>query len=215
MCLCVCIGKIFVPMTAMKDNYSRIKASLKLFQKLNCIFSDLEGDSHYFDAALALIDVEKMRHHVVNCLIALELIHIRNEKIVAVAANDDYKLVKCKVFNASINVILDDELDRNEAVVNTILSVFPFADERKISDEQSWLPQYFAVALAIRSGISEDILHAILSVDLSATHRLIKKESHDNGAKHDEGNGEIVRSRRLSISRDGSLGDLDEIVFCN
>jgi hypothetical protein len=141
-----------------------------------------------------------VRCHVINCLIALDLVQLQNETQDEVAPTNDYELVKCKVFIASIRMILDEKFNRNEAVANTILSVFPFADERKISDEQSWLPQHFSIALAVRDEISEDNLRTILSVDPSAMHRLNKKEAYDKHEQGNEGGREKVCAPRLSLS---------------
>lgn len=109
----------------MDDNDSRIKASLQLFCKLNCISSNFNGDFDDLAAALVLVDVEKMRCHLINCLIALYSVETQNEKTAIVADNDDYELVKCKIFNASLRMILDQEFDSDEADINTILSDFP------------------------------------------------------------------------------------------
>jgi hypothetical protein len=106
----------------------RLKASLQLFDKLNCCSSSLNENLNEVYAALALAEEDKMRCHIINCLIALTLIQTEKGKNeVADSADDDnYKMVKGKVFNAAISMILDEKLNSNEAVVKTILTGFPF-----------------------------------------------------------------------------------------
>jgi hypothetical protein len=158
----------------MDDNLSLLKASLQLFDKLNCCSSSLNGDFDNVFKALALVDEDKMRCHIFNCLTALTLVHVENRKK-DTAVDGNYEMVKGKVFNATISMIFDDESDSDEAVVKTIFSSFPFPDENKIADEQSWFPQHFAIALGVRNKISEDDIRIMLSVDPLPTQRLIKR----------------------------------------
>jgi hypothetical protein len=158
----------------MDNNLSRLKASLQFFDKLNCCSSNLNGDFDNVFTALALVDEDKMRRHIFNCLIALILVHTEKRK------NDradvrNYEMVKGKVFNAAISMILDDKLNSNEAVVKTILTGFPLPDENTISDKHSWFPQHFAIALGVRNKISEDDIRIMLSVDPLPTQRLNKR----------------------------------------
>jgi hypothetical protein len=153
----------------MDDNLSLLKASLQLFDKLNCCSSSLNGDFDNVFKALALVDEDKMRCHIFNCLIALNLVHTEKRKN-DTADDGNYEMVKGKVFNVAISMILDDEFDSDEAVVKTTLSSFPF------SDKQSWFPQHFAIALGVRNKISEDDLRIMLSVDPLPTQRLSKRE---------------------------------------
>jgi hypothetical protein len=116
-----------------------------------------------------------------NCLIALTLIKTEKRKNEAadLADDDNYKMVKGKVFNASISMILDDKDDKvnsNEAVVKTILTGFPFPFENKISDKQSWFSQHFTIALGVRNKISEEDIRIMLSADPSPVHQLTKRE---------------------------------------
>jgi hypothetical protein len=160
----------------MDDNLRCLKASLRLFDKLECCSSNLNGDFDNVFTALALVDEDKMRCHIFNCLIALTLVHTEKRKNDTAADDGNYKMVKGKVFTAAISMILDDEFDSNEAVVKTILSGFPFPDESKVSDKQSWFPQHFAIALGVRNKISEDDIRVMLSVDPLPTQRLSKRE---------------------------------------
>jgi ankyrin repeat protein len=83
-------------------------------------------------------------------------------------------------------MINDDKFDSDEAIVSTILSSFPFPDEGNVSDERSWFPQHFALALGVRNRISEDDIRIMLSVDPLSTHRLSKREAADVYTKCDE-----------------------------
>jgi hypothetical protein len=137
----------------------------------------MNGDFDDVDTALSLVDIDKMRFHVINCLIALHLVVTEKITKEAILCNDDYELVKGKVFNATISMIIDDKFDSDEVVVKSILSGFPIPDENKMSDERSWLPQHFAVALGVKNKICEYDVRIMLSVDLLAMHRLNKKEA--------------------------------------
>jgi hypothetical protein len=58
----------------MDDDLCRLKASLQLFDKLECCSSNLNGNFDNVYAALALVDRDKMRRHIINCLTALHLV---------------------------------------------------------------------------------------------------------------------------------------------
>jgi ankyrin repeat protein len=158
------------------DDDLRLKASLQLFDKLECCSSNMNGNFSNVDAALALVDRDKMRRHIMNCLTALYLVETQIQESDETAEDENYELVKGKVFNASISMINDDKFDSDEAIVSTILSSFSIPDEGNVSDERSWLPQHFALALGVRNRISEDDLRIMLSVDPLPTQRLSKRE---------------------------------------
>jgi ankyrin repeat protein len=161
----------------MNDNLRRLSASLQLFHKLDCCSSNVNIDFKDVWTALALVDIDKMRCHIISCLTALHLVEPQKRGIDASDCDDySYELVKGKVFNAAISMISDDIFDSDEAVVSLILSGFPFPDENRISDEHSWFPQHFAIALGVRDKISEDDIRIMLSVDPLPTQRLSKRE---------------------------------------
>lgn len=91
-------------------------------------------------AALAFVDIHKMRCHIINCLTALHFIEIECDKSESVGDDDSYEVVKRRVFNTAMSMIGGDEYYSKEAVFKTILSGFPLSDEAKIIDEISWLP---------------------------------------------------------------------------
>jgi ankyrin repeat protein len=83
-------------------------------------------------------------------------------------------------------MINDDKFDSDEAIVSSILSSFPFPGEGNVSDERSWLPQHFTLALGVRNRISEDDIRIMLSVDPLPTQRLSNREAADVYTKCDE-----------------------------
>jgi hypothetical protein len=92
------------------DCFERIAASYNLFVKLNCCSKD--NLSRYFggDASLAVLDLDKMRLHIMNCLTALRVVE---EKELKEADNDDekQKLMKGKVFRAACLMMIDTNFD--------------------------------------------------------------------------------------------------------
>jgi hypothetical protein len=139
----------------------------------------MNGNLNHVDTALVLVDIDKMRCHIINCLTAMHLVEAETKQKEAFVDNDDYELAKRKVFNAAISIISDDKFDSDEALVKSILLYFPISDERKVSDERSWLPQHFAIALGVRHKISEDDIRIMLSVDSLPPQRLNKIEADD------------------------------------
>jgi hypothetical protein len=160
----------------MDNDLRRLKSSLQLFDKLECCSSNLNRNFNNVDAALALVDRDKMRCHIINCLTALYLAETQIRGSDETVDDENYELVKGKVFNASISMINDDKFDSDEAIVSSILSSFPFPDEGNVSDERSWLPQRFTLALGVRNRISEDDIRIMLSVDPLPKQRLSKRE---------------------------------------
>jgi ankyrin repeat protein len=171
----------------MEDNLRRLKASLQLFDKLGCCSSGINENLNNVDAALLLVDIDKMRYNVINCLTAIHLVQTEMRMKEAVVDNDNYELVKSKVFNAAISMISDDKFDSSEAVVKTILSGFPIPDGRRRSDEWNWQSQHFAIALGVMNKISEDDIRIMLSVDPLRTQRLIEREAADVSIVSDQG----------------------------
>jgi hypothetical protein len=149
----------------MDNDLSRIKASLQLFDNLECCSTSLNGNFDDMDTALALVDLDKMRCHVINCLTAMHLIEIEKKIKKGFVINYDYELVKSKVFHAANSMIVDEKFGSNEAVVKSILSGFPNPDEGIAFKEQSWLPIHFAIALGVRKKISEDDIRIMFSAD--------------------------------------------------
>lgn len=80
----------------------QIKASYELFDKLKCCSEDLNGDFND-DVALALVDEDKMRCLILNCLAVLSIIQIQRKikQNEVDSYNEKYELVKRKGFRAA------------------------------------------------------------------------------------------------------------------
>jgi ankyrin repeat protein len=172
----------------------RIRASYELFDKLGCCSEDLDGD-YSDDAALALIEVDRMRCHIMNCLAALRVVleqrKIQQMKCLAafrvvleqtkiqqnLSILFENEVVKRKVFREACLMMIDTEFDNNKVPVNVILASFP--DDSKISDERNWLPLHFAVALFAEDKISAEDVHLLHTNDLLAMYRLSELERGD------------------------------------
>jgi hypothetical protein len=163
--------------TTMDKDNSRIKASFQLFDRLNCCSATLKLDFNDIEAALALIDEDKMRCLIISCLTALHLVQIQKREEAKDLDDENYELVKSKVFNTAISMITGDGFDRDEAVIDTILSCF--TDERKMSDERSWQPVHFAIALRVRNKISDNDIRIMLSKDPLGVHRCHQVEAEE------------------------------------
>jgi hypothetical protein len=153
-----------------QDN-RRIKASYELFDRLECCTLDTIADLDD-DIALAFIDEDKMRCHILNCMAGLHRLYIQKKK--QTSEDNKHESVKRKVFNAAIKMIIDAESDGDQDVVNHILSIFP--DEKTMTDERSWLPMHFAMALTVENRISEEDVHVLHAIDPLAMHRLSEKD---------------------------------------
>jgi hypothetical protein len=150
----------------------QIKASYELFDKLKCCSENLNGDFSDEETLLALVQEDKMRCHILNCLAALTVIQIQRkikQKAVDID-NERRELVKRKVFGAACSMMFDSEF---EVGYETIISSFP--DEGKMSDERSWLPMHFAIALFVENKITEEDVHVLHITDPLAMYQISKK----------------------------------------
>jgi hypothetical protein len=121
-----------------------------------------------------------MRCHIINCTAALILVQIQRKNNQKVSYyNEKHELVKRKVFRAACLMMIDSEFGNNLAAVNTILSSFP--DESKKSDEKSWLPMHFAIALSSQNKISEEDVHMMYTIDPLAMYRISGNNCCDDG----------------------------------
>jgi ankyrin repeat protein len=161
----------------MDENANHLWAAFFLFDRLDLdCFSCGVNRYNYIDvdAAFALLDEDKIRCHIMDCVAALHLMQMRKQRV-AIAETAKIEFVKRKVFNAAISMILNDEFDNDRAVVNTILSALP--DERRMTDKRIWLPVHFAIALTTRNKISKDDILTLLSSDPKAMGRLSNKKA--------------------------------------
>jgi hypothetical protein len=149
----------------------RIQASYKLFDKLKCCLEDLNGN-YSDDEDLYLVEEDKMRCHILNCLAALSVIQILRKKQQKALDIDNEKdeLLKRKVFWAACSMMMDPDFDNDEVVTSTILSAYP--DKGKISDGRNWLPIHFAIVLFNQNKITEEDVYMLYTTDPSAMYRL-------------------------------------------
>jgi hypothetical protein len=100
----------------------------------------------------------------------------RNKDEIAIN-NVKHDMLKRKVFAKACLLMIETESDSDEVVVNTVLSSFP--DKSKISDERTWLPMHFAMALFLQNKISAEDVHMMYTTDVLAMYRLSEKELGD------------------------------------
>jgi hypothetical protein len=108
------------------------KAAYELFDELKCCSDGPRRNGDFTsDAALALLDVEKLKCHIINCFAALNIVEIKTRHFKA-PANEKRELVRRKVFEGACSMIINAELDTNQTVIKkSALSAFP--DKSKIS----------------------------------------------------------------------------------
>jgi hypothetical protein len=172
---------------SLLDDYECIRLSFKLFDDLKCgIYDGPSVDKEYSDvtcndAELTLLSEDKMRCHIINCLVALQcVLRLKSGRLFSNC--EKYGSVKRKVFAAAISMILHEEIDRDRKDVEMVLSNFP--DENMISNGQSWLPIQFAVALTVENEISDDDVHILLSGNPEAVEE--EEVGDEEGGKNEE-----------------------------
>jgi hypothetical protein len=150
----------------MNDNTDkRIKASFQLFDKMKCCLTDLNID---FDneTALALMEVDKMRCLILNCIAGLRT--VENEKSKKNGSEtDENESVKRRVFDAAVSMMMSGEGVTNEDQ-NAIVSAFP--DDSMITDERTWCPMHCAVALTVDNKTSEEDILMLQAANPLAMH---------------------------------------------
>jgi ankyrin repeat protein len=144
----------------MNDVDKRIKASYQLFDKVKCCLRDLNGD--FNDTALAFMEMNKMRHHILNCMASLHVIEMESDKK---EDADEVELVKREVFTEAILMMMNTKCDIND---EQIVSAFP--DDDDLSNEKSWLPLHIAIALTVGNRISEQKVHVLHAANPLAMH---------------------------------------------
>ena len=169
---------------------------------------------------IALVQEDKMRCHILNCLAALTVVQIRRKRQQKTSDNNEkHELVTKKVFGAACSVMIDTEFDNNEVVVTTVLSAFP--DDSKMSDERTWLPLHFAIALFEQKKISAEDVHLMHATDVLAMYHL----SDDKERRHGQGiwiGGRtsahllcMQKEPNLSMVRYFCLRDPKAFLFCD
>jgi hypothetical protein len=139
-----------------------------LFEEMQC-FVDIDivyeyddDDNDDFDrVTLANLDLDRMRCHILDCLVALRSVEKKKRILKINREDEEYELAKSRVFNSAIPMIMNDKetVDDNNHILAPLLS--PFPDKEMMTDGLSWLPLHFALALGDK--IKEEdinILHA-------------------------------------------------------
>lgn len=150
---------------------SRVEASYQLLSELKCCSRDLKASDIDDGTALASVEEEKMRCHIINCLMALHIIQMQRRNQNAADVNK-IALTKNKVFAAAITIIIDTPFD--EVAVMTIFTLMAFPDKGKMSDERLWLPMQsaiIAINLFDQKKISQDDIYILYSTDPLAMRR--------------------------------------------
>jgi hypothetical protein len=191
----------------MNDNDKRIKASYQLFDRLKCCMSNLNVDSDN-DTALALMEVDKMRCLILNCMAGLHVVEIEKSKKNGPEIND-HELVKGKVFAAAISMMLSGESVNNQDQ-NAIISAFP--DNSKMNDERTWCPMHCAVALSVENKISEVDIVILQAANPLAMHLFSGKDKRGHTPLH-----LLCMQKRpnLSLVRRICLRDPQAFVLCD
>jgi hypothetical protein len=154
----------------MVISMARIKAISQLFDEVKCSSGTWRRrilDDCDIAEILSLLDEEKMKCHIINCLAALQIVRIEKKRLLEISINKKHELVKKKVFQGACLILMDDEFS---AMKNPILDTFP--DKSKMTSGQSWLPMHFAIVLYVENKISEEDVHTLYSIDPLALRRL-------------------------------------------
>jgi hypothetical protein len=152
-------------------NDKRIKASFQLFDRLKCCLADLNVVFDN-DTALALMEVDKMRCLILNCIAGLNIVENEKSKKNASESNK-HESVKRKVFAAAVSMMMSGECVDNQGQ-NAIVSAFP--NESKMTDERSWCPMHCAVALTVENKISEEDIFILQAANPLAMHLFSEKK---------------------------------------
>jgi ankyrin repeat protein len=187
------------------DNDKRIKASFQLFDRLKCCLADLNTDSDN-NTALALMEEEKMRCLILNCVAGLRIVEKEKSKKNSSEINQK-ELGKRKLFAAAVAMMMSDECDNNQ---NAIVSAFP--DDSKMTDKRSWLSMHFAVALTVENKISEEDILMLQAANPLAMHLFSEKDKKGYTPVH-----LLCMQKRPNISlvRKICLRDPQAFVLCN
>jgi hypothetical protein len=148
----------------MRNHNRRIKASYRLFEEFGCCSRGWNG---LLDAsALVSMMEDNMRLHFVNCLTALRIVQIENDKKDGEDADEDEIVIR-KVFAGTISMITNAECSSDE---HSISSFYP--DEGKRYDDRGWVPMHCVIALTLENKVSEKDIHLLHAADPLAMHLL-------------------------------------------
>jgi ankyrin repeat protein len=192
----------------MNDNTDkRIKTSFQLFDRLKCCLADLNVGFDN-DTALALMEVDKMRCLILNCIAGLNIVENEKSKQNGSEINQN-ELMKRKVFAAAVSMMMSGEYDNNQDQ-NAIVSAFP--DDSKMSDERSWLSMHYAATLTVEKKISEEDIIILQAANPLGMHLFSEKDKKGHTPVH-----LLCMQKRpnLSLVRKICLCDPQAFVLCD
>ena len=186
-------------MTAVASSLSEIMAKIerkrrciRQFIKLKCVKSgheELDDDAH--DFYIMLLDVRKMKNHILDCVAALGIVqqelvsheqrYIREgEKSLAMETQEaSNKVFKASLLTMATAMIHDGtEPSEQSASIDSLLRAFP--DESKQSDGRSWLPLHWAV-VAGETSVAEEDVKTVYTSDPMALQRYHQNERNIHG----------------------------------
>jgi hypothetical protein len=108
------------------------------------------------------LDEEKIRCHILDCLVALRRVQKKKKTININSGDGDYESAKNRVFEAAISMIMVDEQSvADDRILTSLLASLP--DDEKMTDGRSWMPLHFAIVLGDK--IKDDDVHRLHSYD--------------------------------------------------
>jgi ankyrin repeat protein len=144
---------------------------IQLFQELGCCSDELterfpKGLDHNnytasVDAAVPKLRQDKMMAHILDCLEALRVIHVENQRIVNEKQNESPSPIGkgkqgMKVFAAVLSrmgqLLVNQEAPT--AAMAELLCSFP--DKSKMKDERTWLPLHWAIVVNGSNGTTNN-----------------------------------------------------------
>ena len=157
----------------------RRKRCLEQFIKQKCVkdpTKKLNANANDFD--LTQLDVDKMKDHILDCLVALGKI----QQELFVDQDDETHAASNKVFKESLSItataMLHDGTPKPEQsiAVDALLEAFP--DESKRTDGRGWLPLHWGVIAAEGKSVTEEVVKVVYASD-----PLALKRHHRKGTK--------------------------------
>jgi hypothetical protein len=134
-----------------------IGLSCLLFKESRCVI-DYGADDN--DISLHMLDENKMRTHILDCVVALRRVQ-KEKSIKKISSGDeDHESAKNRVFTAAITMIMDDSesVDADPVLISLLA---PFPDKEKMTDGRSWLSLHLALALGDK--VDEKDVHLLYS----------------------------------------------------
>lgn len=141
-----------------------IRRSYNLFLEMKCITAVAKNKSLDLET-LDSLDEDKMRCHILDCLVALLRVQKRKKKL---EIRHQHECTKRRIFALAVSAIIDDkELEGSDHILSSLIVSFP--DTAKMTDGRSWLPLHIAVALGNK--VNSDDVKMLYSADPLAMRR--------------------------------------------